>query len=290
MQNLITETPEDQCHPHDATQTDGKKILSLLYSIPTISPRFASPLPRLAIMAITNDTSTSAESFNGPSKWSSPADLVDKLQKQTREAHVRNLSRLANLSVPVIGGTAKPASLNSTVDEILAHGATTTLFGEIFALIQKHKLTREELDQKLINWAFIVPGVKEKFDSIPEDTRKHVEEFRGCDLSRPREELPKATGFKKPMNPVTKKKCASLKAAWEKQFAIDGGAKYPHIVENNGERVRYVEKVPFENWGATVHSTPAVRRFQKFILILDHFYPKECCRGPEYCQVCETSG
>ena len=30
------------------------------------------------------------------------------------------------------------------------------------------------------------------------------------------------------------------------------------IVENDGERVVYVEKMLFENWGETVKNTPAV--------------------------------
>src|SRR5271169_6618345 len=97
------------------------------------------------------------------------ADSVFKVQKQTRQAHIRNLSRLANLSTQVIVGESSPHksseySISSTVEEILA-------------LIQKKELTREELDQKLINWLSKLPALKEKIAGLPEDVRNHVEEF-----------------------------------------------------------------------------------------------------------------
>jgi hypothetical protein len=187
----------------------------------------------------------------------STADSVEKVHKQTRQAHIRNLSRLASLSTQVIGessATTTPTEqIDSTVDEILAHGATTTFFGEILALIQKKELTREELDQKLLNWIFKIPGFKAKFDKLPENVQKLVEEFAESDLHS----LPTVYGFRKP-TPIAARKCAGLKAAWEEQFKIDGGTGYPGVVEGDGEAVKYVDKAVFQNWGETVQSTPAV--------------------------------
>ena len=180
-------------------------------------------------------------------------DIVTTLQK----AHVRHLSRLANLSVPVIGGTTTAATFGSTVDEILAHGATTTLFGEIFSLIQKDELTREELDQKLLNWVLRVPGVQAKYEKLPKDIRQCVEEFRGLG-GKARDRIPGIKGFKKPMTLVQARKVEGIKRAWREQCTIDGGRKYSEIVENTGEPVMYVENLVFKNWGETVESTPAV--------------------------------
>lgn len=180
-------------------------------------------------------------------------DMVTMLQN----AHVRNLSRLANLSVPVISGTTTAATFGSTVEEILAHGATTTLFGEIFALIQKDELTREELDHKLVNWVLRVPGVQARFDKLPADIRGCVDEFRVWG-GKARDRIPGTRGFKKPMTPITKKRVEGIKFAWQEQCKVDGGRKYPEIVENTGEPVKYVEKLVFKNWGDTVESTPAV--------------------------------
>ena len=174
-----------------------------------------------------------------------------------QNAHVRNLSRLANLSVPVMGGTTTAGTFESTVEEILAHGATTTLFGEIFALIQKDELTREELDHKLVNWVLRVPGVQAKFDNLPEDIKQCIQEFR-VGGGKARDRIPRTRQFKKPMTPVTTKRVEGLKMAWKEQCKVDGGRKYPGIVENTGEPVVYVEKLLFKNWGDTVESTPAV--------------------------------
>jgi hypothetical protein len=182
------------------------------------------------------------------------SDLVTSLQN----AHVRNLSRLANLSVPVVGGTTTASSFTSTVDEILAHGATTTLFGEIFSLIQKNELTREDLDHRLLNWVLRVPGVLSKFEKLPEEIRRCVEEFR-LHGGRTRERgSNRMRTFKKPMNPTSVRRVAGIRDAWKEQCKVDGGLRFPGIVENTGDPVMYVEKLQFKNWGETVESTPAV--------------------------------
>src|SRR5436190_2867832 len=187
-----------------------------------------------------------------PTTKLSVAESVAKVQKQTRQAHIRNLSRLANLSTQVIGGESSSPhkssehSISSTVEEILAHGATTTFFGEIFALIQKRELTREELDQKLISWLLKLPALKEKVEGLPEDVRKHVEEFGQWDFSST--EKLRVQGFRRP-TPAAARKCAGLKAAWEEQYEVDGGNGYRGVVENNGDTVMYVEHSVFQNWG-----------------------------------------
>jgi hypothetical protein len=180
-------------------------------------------------------------------------DSVAKLQKQVRQAHLRHFSRLATLSTQV---SEKPSGVD--VDDILAHGATTTFFGEIFSLIQRNELTREELDQRLINWILRVPAIKEKFNALPENVRGHVEGFRLADTKKGRMEV---RGFRRPTRSAARK-CAELKETWEEQLKLDGGKKFPAILENNGEIVVYVEKAVFKNWGETVESTPAVRSFK----------------------------
>lgn len=195
---------------------------------------------------------------------SSPKESVQgKVEKQTRQAHIRNLSRLATLSTQVISENESPTSqteINSTVvEDILAHGATTTLFGEIFSeLIQKDRgLSREELNQKLINWILKVPSLKAKLDDLPEDVQGYVEEFGRCDLND-KEAVPKIHGFKRPTSPISARNCEALKSAWEKQYEVDGGMGHPSVVEGDGDAVKYVDKIVFKNWGDTVESTPAV--------------------------------
>src|SRR5436305_1340369 len=91
------------------------------------------------------------------------AELVKTLQTEIEQAQVKTLSRLANLSVPIVGGTAKSASIDAAIEGVLAHGETTLLFRQIFSLFQNGSLTGEELAQRLINWALKIPGLKEKF-------------------------------------------------------------------------------------------------------------------------------
>ena len=221
-------------------------------------------------MAVSNGHA-SANVINGLK--SSGEEIIDTLHKQTRRAHVRNLSRLANLTTPVLQGSVKRDSIDSTVEEILAHGATTTFFGEIFSLIQRHEISREELDQKLVNWVLRVPNVKEKFNALPTEIRRHVEGFRDRDLSADGVGIV-GQGFKKPMSFATARKCAELRDAWEKQYQMDGGRKFIEVVENSGEPVRYIEKVLFKNWGETVENTPAVCAFGSLSDDRSHLFRK----------------
>ena len=188
-----------------------------------------------------------------------PAQVVDKVTRQTRQAHVRNLSRLADLSVPVIGHGAKVHNIRSSVEEIIAHGATTVFFGEIFNLLLDKNggdgVPREELDQKLMNWILKVPGVSERFGSLHPTVKGHVERFRASDLATWDKDM---EGFKRPLTPVVARKCADMKKAWGEQIKKDGGMRFPDILEANGERVIYIENIQFENWGETVRKAPFV--------------------------------
>jgi hypothetical protein len=185
------------------------------------------------------------------------AELVKNLQNEIEKAHVKTLSNLVNLSVPVIGATAKSASLDATIERVLAHGETTLFFGQVFSLSQKGLLTREELDQRLINWAMKIPELKGKFEELPEDVRACVDKFKDCDLSQ-ENHVSVAQGFKPPPTAATAKKIEILRTAWEKQFNEDKGIKYLTVVEKNGDKVMYVDEFAFENWGQTVKNTPAV--------------------------------
>ena len=180
------------------------------------------------------------------------AKLVQNIRSQALSSHVRTLTRLANLSVPVVDPTATSSSIDNTIDEIRTHAKTTSIFGEILAGAQKKQLTREELDLKLLNWAMEVPGLREKFDELPENVRQCVDEFRTGNG------VPSAKGFKIPPNLATAKKNAALKAAWDGHVNAGEKDKYPTVVENTGEPVAFVEKLGFENWGQTSRSNPAV--------------------------------
>ena len=184
-------------------------------------------------------------------------ELVKNIQSGLEQAQVKTLSRLANLSVPVIGRTAHPESIDSAIQKVLTHGETTVLFGQLFSSINKGILDRKDLDQRLVNWALKIPGLKEKFDGLPEDVRGCIDQFKDSDLGQDNP-VPLSNGFKHPLSSSTTKKIAALKAAVKQQFDIDKGLTYPTVVENNGEKVMYVEKFAFENWGETIKNTPAV--------------------------------
>jgi hypothetical protein len=184
--------------------------------------------------------------------------LVSKLFQQTRASHIRSLNRLANLSVPVIGGTATPTDLKNTVEEVLAHGATTSLFGELFSGTVEGRVKREEFDQKLINWIFQVPELRRKISDLEPEVQNYIEEFRKTDLSV---QSMNVEGFQRPLSGNCGRKVGRIKVAWEEQFKIDGGRKYSGILEGNGDPVIYIEKIVFENWGETVENIPAVSPF-----------------------------
>jgi len=197
---------------------------------------------------------------SGPRKFDPKfpaAELVKSLDSEIGQAQVKTLSRLANLSTPVLGGTAKPEFIDAAIEKVLEHGETTVLFGQLFSLFHKGALTREDLDQRLLNWALKIPALKGKFDELPQETRAAVDQFKDSDLNQ-ENHVRLSSGFKTPLSSSTTKKIATLKAAWQRQFDIDKGLAYPDVVENNGEKVKYVDKLAFENWGETIKNTPAV--------------------------------
>lgn len=118
-------------------------------------------------------------------------------------------------------------------------------------------MSREELDQKLINWALKIPGLKEKFDTLPDPVKKIMNDFKDADLSDDGWKG-KASGFRLPCSPKMAMKMAKLKQMWDEQTKADGGNNYDGVVEGDGSAVLYVQKFPFENWGDTVKNTPAV--------------------------------
>jgi hypothetical protein len=197
---------------------------------------------------------------NGTTQTYPDTKFAHDLGKQAQRAHGRTLSRLANLSVSTNAASIQPATLNATIDEFHSHGVTATVFSDIFLLFQKGQLSREELDQRLINWGLTIPGLKEKFDELPDVVKKCVDEFVKVDLKSGKTAygVPSASEFKLPTNLKTARKCAALKAAWEDKVKKGEGKEYPSIVENTGEPVPYVDKFAFENWGETSRGTPAV--------------------------------
>ena len=117
-------------------------------------------------------------------------------------------------------------------------------------------MSGKELDQKLLNWILKLPGTRDKYNGLPDDLKAYVDEFKDHDLTR--EFAPTVSEIKFPANYATAKKIAQLKAMWEEQYKLDKGKHYPDVVEKNGDHVRYVKKVIFENCGETVRNTPAV--------------------------------
>jgi hypothetical protein len=206
-------------------------------------------------MATTGTTSTSVAKKNFDPKFPA-ANLVETIHKDAQQAHVQTLSRLANLATPVIGKTAEPNAIEATIDQVLAHAETTKFFGELFSLAHKGILTREEADQRLVNWSLKIPGMKEKYDELPDNLKSDVDRFKDHDLTQ--EFVPTAVGAKFRPDPNVERTSAKMKAMWEEQFKLDKGEKYPDILEKDGTRVVYVEKMLFENWGETVKNTPAV--------------------------------
>jgi len=193
-------------------------------------------------------------------KFPAAAELKSLHQKQI-SSHTDSLSLLADLSIPVVGQTAKPSAIDNTLADVRAQGDTITFFSDIFTRYHQTggKLSREELDQKLINWAMKVPGLKEKFDDLPDPVQKLMNDFKDADLSQDGDVWRgKAKGFKLPCSPRMAMKMSKLQQMWDEQVKVDGGKKYDGVVEADGTAVLYVEKFPFENWGETVKNTPAV--------------------------------
>jgi hypothetical protein len=184
------------------------------------------------------------------------AQEVKRLQQEQGTAITASLSRLANLSIPVLGQTAKPEAIDETLQYVLAHGETIKFFGETFS--NANTIGHPEFVQKLINWAFVVPGLREKFDDLPESVRSSVDKFRTIDLSK-EDGRSAVEGFRIPPSASVSRKTELLKKGWDAQMKLDGGKKFPNILENDGSHVAYVEKYVFENWGETVKNTPAVQ-------------------------------
>ena len=217
---------------------------------------FRSGLPLLVedgMMAIT--TNMHSNGVNGAT-----ANL-SKVQKATRQSHIHNLSRLATLSTQIISSDSPhtpPDETHSTVDEIISHGATTTFFGEILALIQAGELTREELDQKLLNWILTIPGARKTFERFDSRTKGHIQEFRRADLRKGKGDSTVGVRFKRPHTLKIHHCVQELRDSYEEQLKIDGGKLYPSVVENDGRPVRYINKKTFQNWGDTVETKPSV--------------------------------
>lgn len=63
------------------------------------------------------------------------------------------LSLLVDLSIPVVGQTAKPSVIAHTLAYVRTQGETINFFGDLFERYQQTsgKVSHEELDQKLVN-------------------------------------------------------------------------------------------------------------------------------------------
>jgi len=186
---------------------------------------------------------------------------LSKVQKATRQSHVHNLSRLATLSTQIISSDSPrtpPDDTHSTVDEIISHGATTTFFGETLALVQAGELTREELDQKLLNWILTIPGARKQFERFEGGTKKYVREFQKADLRKGKGVSTVGVRFNRPQTLKIHHCVQALQDSYAEQLKIDGGKMYPSVVENDGRPVRYIKNQTFENWGSTVETKPSV--------------------------------
>jgi hypothetical protein len=238
-----------------------------------------------------NGTSSSSSANSGQKskfdpKWPAAQELTD-LHKKLVSSHTDTLSLLANLSIPVVGQTAKSAAIGSTLNDVRAQGDTIKFFGDLFSRFQEtansnDKLSQEEVDQKLLNWALKVPGLKEKFDTLPEPTKQVIKEFSKADLSKGGSLKGKAAGFKLPASPKIEMKMAKLKQMLAEQTKIDGGRKYDSVKEKDGTPVLYVEKFVFENWGETVKNTPAVIAISVDLLTEGDIHSQECSWGTKY--------
>ena len=211
---------------------------------------------------------------------------VKGLQGDVRTAHVKSLTRLATLSIPVAGQTAKADDLQATIDEVHAHGTTISFFADLFERSYQGKLGREELDQGLIDWAMKMPGMKQKFDELPDEVRRTVEAFKDADLHQ--EFDPKKHGFARPETSRSTKKVAEMRTLFAEQVRADGGKGYPTVVEKDGSPVQYVNKAVFENWGQTVKNTPAVKS-HRIVVMVGHVYPEERGWCSKHCQICKSA-
>jgi hypothetical protein len=186
--------------------------------------------------------------------------------EEAERAHVETLKRIANLLTSGAGRTATSDSIDATTDQVRAHDETTKFFTELHSRSQEGTLTREEVNQRWMNWALEIPGMREKYDDLPDNLKAYVDQFKSHDLTT---EFVSSVGpMKFPPKIATAKKIAQLKAMLDEQYKLDKGERYPNIVENNGDKVAYVEKLGFENWGETVKNTPSVRSHLSLLIRL----------------------
>jgi hypothetical protein len=217
------------------------------------------------------------------------AKEVQDLTSAIGAEQISSLSQLADLSVPVGGSTAKPAALDSAIEQVQATGSTINFWGDAFAGTRAGTLTREGLDQKLVNWVLGMPGMSSKVDELPPQAKAMVQEFRTADLSSPEwDGMKLAEKFRIPTSVGTQKKMEELKGAVD---ALDEEAmkKYPFVVEEDGSPVMYVDKAVFQNWGQTVKNTPAVP-LSTLCLTVDHVYSQDGSRCAEYRQIRQRNG
>jgi len=208
----------------------------------------------------TESTSKSTEigttTFNPKFPAAEEGDTPRNESEQAQQTHVEILKRIANL-LPSVHGRTATDSIDPPIDQVHDHGETTTFFTELLSRFQQGTLTREEVDQQWLKWVLKIPGMREKYDELPDDLRAYVDQFKSHDLTT--EFVPRTDRTKFPPKMATAKKITQLKAMLEEQYRLDRGEKYPNVVENNGDKVAYVEKLIFENWGETIKNTPSVR-------------------------------
>jgi hypothetical protein len=186
------------------------------------------------------------------------AKEVCGLTKGMSAAQVATLSHLANLSIPVASTTAEPESLDTAIVQVQVHGETLRFWGDIFAKTRQGTLSREELDQRLINWVMTTPGMEDKVEELPDDVKCLIHEFRTADLASLTWDADKLTKeFKIPISLDMSKTVAMLKEQWE-ILDDDAMKKYSSVVEEDGSPVKYVENIALENWDQTIQNTPSV--------------------------------
>ena len=220
-----------------------------------------SALPQVLIMTTESTSKSTGTGTTNVNPKFPAAEEGDALRHESEQAHAESLKRIADLLTSVAGRTAKSDSIDASIDEVRAHGetTTTTFFTELISRSQKGILTREELDQQWLKWVLEVPGMRKKYDDLPGNLQAYVDQFKSHDLTT--EFVPRDGPTKFPPNTATARKIAQLKAMLEEQYKLDKGEKYPDVVENNGDKVPYVENLLFENWGETVKNTPLVHPY-----------------------------
>ena len=86
----------------------------------------------------------SAPTSHGPSTTNTdgkfPAtNLVDSIYQDSKNEQLKTLQRITNLAIPVAGKTAKPDSIEATIEQVLAHGETAKFFAKSFRALSKDR-------------------------------------------------------------------------------------------------------------------------------------------------------